>query len=76
MNSEFLNQVLNRLKALVLKLTGFEGLIWITATVAFFKGILPPDPWILLSLGASGIKTFQHYKDAAATVKENKDVKP
>jgi hypothetical protein len=58
----FKTELLHRVQRLAIKLAGFEGLIWLTATAALFLKCISDDTWVLLSLGASGIKTFQGYQ--------------
>lgn len=64
-----MEKFIKRLHTLLLKLTGFEGLVWVTATVAFFMKILDGSMWIGLSVAVAGIKTYQKQKNIAEELK-------
>lgn len=76
--SEFLIKIRNRGHDLLLKLTGIEGVMWLTGTVALFFNILPGTDWVALSAIMAGIKTFQRTKNidtgTGATSAETKPI--
>jgi hypothetical protein len=66
---KFIENLGKRIAALILKLAGFEGLFFAIATVALFKGKIPPDIWRDVGGICAGIKTFQLLKGIAADKK-------
>ena len=58
----FAQRFKDRLQALLIKITGIEGIIFTIGTIAFFKGILPPTEWVILAATVSGVKTYQKLK--------------
>ena len=60
--NKFLTGLWTRFQALVFKLVGFKGLIWIIGTKALFEKIIDGNTWMLLSLGLAGVAAYQKAK--------------
>lgn len=72
---KFLKNFFRRAAGLILKLCGFEGLIFLIATKAMFMKIMTPETWVGAAAIAAGIKTYQTYKGLAQDAKLNNDDK-
>jgi hypothetical protein len=69
--AKFFKAFFKRLGGLILKLCGFEGLIFLIATKAMFMKIMTPETWVGAAAIAAGIKTYQAYKGLAQDIKLN-----
>lgn len=58
-----------RAAGLILKIIGFEGLVFGLATYAFFKGLMGPEYWLGAAALASGVKTYQALRGVANDAK-------
>jgi len=65
----FKKRFAKRVHVLILKLLGFEGVIWMTGTAALFLGCMDSATWTGLSIGVAGIKTWQKQKNIADELK-------
>jgi hypothetical protein len=68
---DFLKRFFKRVGGLLLKLAGFEGLIFLIATKAMFMKIMTPETWVGAAAICAGIKTYQAYKGLAQDIKIN-----
>lgn len=68
----FFIKVGKRLEALILKLLGFEGILFIVATHAMYNKVITDSVWLVLTLGCSGVKTYQAYKGISQDIKISK----
>lgn len=70
---KFFKAIIKRMEGLLLKIIGFEGLVFAIATKAMFDKFMSPEIWLATAALAAGVKTYQAKNGLAHDIKLNQD---